>query len=105
MNNEILTNIRAAVTADVDAAVAANSKLRLMGWSARDGASAASTIDIVNGATGAAAGKVVRVNVAAAGDNTYMFPGDGIGCPLGISVDFLTGDVDLILYYKFATTT
>jgi len=99
-HNEVQVDINAAVTANVNAAVAAATGLRLIGYSARDGASAAAKADIVNGSTGAAAGKVWRINVASGGSDHEWFGPDGIPCPLGISIDFLAGDLDIILHYK-----
>ena len=101
--NDYESVILAALTADDDATVPAVAGLRWCGYSVRDGASGASTFDIVNGATGAAAGKIVRVTVAAAGSETVWLP-EGLPCPLGISVDHLSGDVALVIYYRRLNT-
>lgn len=99
-------NLRADVTADVDAAVAANGTLRLMGYSVRENkaTAAVAAFSIVNGATGAAAGKVVYVEKVADSSETQWFGPDGIACPLGISIDFESGEFDIAIYYKTETT-
>lgn len=92
----------AAVTADIDAAISADPNLRLMGYSCREsaGAPAVAGFQIVNGATGNAANKVVEQELAANESNTEWFGPDGIECPLGISVNFLAGEFDVDLFYK-----
>lgn len=91
----------AATTADVDALVAANASLRLMGYSVRESKSvaAAATVQIVNGATGAAAGKVVTIELALDTSKWAWFGPNGISCPLGISIDWVDGEVDIYVYY------
>lgn len=94
--------LNAAVTADVDAAVAADKGLVLLGYSIREsaGSAAVATAYIVNGATGAAAGKVVYVELAANASETVWFGEQGIACPLGLSIDHVAGTLDVALYYK-----
>lgn len=94
-------SLNAAAAADVDAAVAAARGLRLMGaaWREVAGSAAAAAFDIVNGATGNAAGKVFPVEVAANGSGSVWFGPNGINCPLGLSLNVTAGTVDVILYY------
>lgn len=102
---EIATDINAAVTADVDAAVAAAVGLRLMGFSVREsaGSPAVAAAKIVNGATGAAVGKVAEIGLVASAGQQAWFGPHGIPCPLGISIDWIAGALDIILYYKTET--
>ena len=98
----VSVDINAAVAADVDAAVAAVAGLRLMGWSAResDGTPAVATLSIVNGATGSATGKLVTVELAANESAGEWYGPDGLASPLGISIDHITGTVDVFIYHK-----
>ena len=82
-NKEVTVEINAGVTADVDAAVAAANNLVLMGYTASENAGAAAGFDIVNGATGNAAGKIVYVALPANGSAWGWFGDRGIPCPLG----------------------
>jgi len=92
----------ATVAADVNAAVAAQAGLRLVGYSSKEtaGIPAAATFRIIHGATGATNAPVVNVNHAASTSNTQWFGPDGIACPNGLSIDWLTGQVDVELFYK-----
>ena len=92
----------AAVADDVDAAVAANANLVLMGYTYAEttGSPAIYEFMIVNGATGDAAGKVASEGGPASGGGGMWFGDRGIPCPLGISVDFVTGTINLTIYYK-----
>lgn len=102
MSQSAIVELNAAVGADVDAAVAANEGLVLYGYSVResDGTPAVAAANIVNGATGAAAGKVVYIELAANASETVWFGERGIECPLGLSVDWIVGTIDILLYYK-----
>ena len=73
----------------------------MMGWSAREshGTAAIATFVIVNGATGAAAGKVAYVELAANTSTSEWYGPNGIACPLGISIDWIAGLVDVVLHY------
>ena len=83
MGNNALDNVKvqvfhnAAVAADVDAAVAADANLVLMGYTYAE-------------TTGS----------PASGGGSMWFGDRGIPCPLGISVDFVTGTINLTIYYK-----
>ena len=94
-------DVNALIVADVDAAVAAQAGLRLVGFSAKEsaGTPAAATAVIVHGATGAGGTAVAYVNFAASGSTTVWL-GDGIDCASGISIDWLTGRLDIALFYK-----
>jgi hypothetical protein len=98
---QVLVDINAGVAADADAAVAADANLRLMGlgWRESHGTPAAAAFNVVNGATGAADGKVFPVEVAANASSWAWFGPQGIPCPLGISIDWIAGLVDVYLYY------
>ena len=101
-NKAVSVDINAAVAADVDAAVAAADNLVLMGYTANEtaGSPAASEHIIVNGATGAAAGKVAYIGLPASGHAEMWFGDRGIPCPLGISIDHVAGTTNIMLYYK-----
>ena len=92
----------ATITADVNAVVAAQAGLRLMGFSSKEsaGTPAAATFRIINGATGATNAPIVNVNHALSTSNTQWFGPDGINTPAGLSIDWLTGQVDVVLFYK-----
>lgn len=89
-----------AVTADVDALVAAVANLRLVGYSVKETAGAAATLSIVHGATGAAAGKIVHINLAANESTSDWMGPEGIAVASGLSIDWLTGAASIILYTK-----
>lgn len=93
------------ITANVDAAVAAATGLRLMGYSAKESAAApaAATGVIVIGATGAGGTPVVNLNFAASESETVWFGPDGIDAAAGISIDWLTGRFDCQIFYKIVT--
>jgi len=93
-------DVNAGIIADVDAAVAAATGLRLMGYSARETAAAAATFEIVNGATGAAGTTLVSVNLAASTSETIWFGDAGLDAESGLSIDDGTGTYDIALYYK-----
>lgn len=97
-------DVNAAVGANVDAAVAAAEGLRLVGFSAKEsaGTPAAATAVIVHGATGAGGTAVAYINLAASGSTTVSL-GDGVACDSGISIDWLTGQLDVCLHYKVVT--
>ena len=102
MGNNAIDNVKvqvyhnAAVSADVDAAVAADDNLVLMGYTYAEttGSPAIYEFMIVNGPTGATATKV------ATGGGVMWLGDRGIPCPLGISVDFVTVTINLTIYYK-----
>ena len=93
------------IVADVDAAVAAATGLRLMGYSAKESAAApaAATGVIDIGATAAGGTPVVNLNFAASGSSSAWFGPDGIDAAAGISIDWITGRFDCAIYYKIVT--
>jgi hypothetical protein len=92
----------AAIVADSNAVVAATPGLRLMGYSSKEsaGVPASATFRIINGATGATNSPVVNVNHALSSSTNAWYGPDGISTPAGLSIDWLTGQVDVVLYYK-----
>jgi hypothetical protein len=93
------TYYNSAVSADVDAAVAAVAGLRLLGFSVRETAGATASLRIVNGATGAAAGKTQCINLAANESAGDWFGPQGIASPLGLSVDWISGAFEITLHH------
>lgn len=100
-----LSVTNAAVAADDNATVAANAGLRLLGFSAAEsaGTPAVAEAKIVNGATGAAAGKVVDIGLVASDSKQAWFGPGGIACPLGISIDHVAGTLDITVHYIIVT--
>lgn len=98
-------DVNLAVTADVDAAVAAQAGLRLMGFAAREsaGTAAAATFKIVHGATGAGGTMMVPVELAANASAAEWFGPDGIAAESGLSIDWIAGEVEVVLFYKVVT--
>lgn len=94
--------VNEAVVADWDAAVAADKGLVLLGYSCHesDGTPAVATIHIVEGATGAGGDQVASVKLAANAAKTIWFGDRGIAVPGGLSVDWVEGTLDIVLYYK-----
>jgi hypothetical protein len=101
-NKPVLVEINAAVAADVDAAVAADSNLALVGftWNETDGTPALCEFYIVNGPTGATATKVVYAGGVASSSGSEWFGDRGIPCPLGLSIDHVSGTINVSLFYK-----
>lgn len=99
---EVTVTTNTGITADVDAVVAAAAGLRLMGWSAREsaGSPAVASAKIVNGATGAAAGKLVEIGLLASDSKHAWYGPQGIPCPLGLSIDWLVGNLSITLFYR-----
>ena len=99
---EALVDVNAGTTADVDAAVAAATGLRLMGYSCREsaGTPAVAAFDIVNGATGAGGTAIIAVELAANASETKWFGDTGIDASSGISINHSAGTVDVNLFYK-----
>ncbi|MCK9623030.1 MAG: hypothetical protein M0R47_21145 [Methylobacter sp.] len=92
----------ASIGANVDALVTANAGLRLVGYSAKESAAtpALSTLRIINGATGATNSPVVNIDLALSTSETVWFGDGGVACPAGLSIDWLTGQADVVLFYK-----
>lgn len=94
-----------AVAADVDAAVVAAAGLRLMGFAAKEsaGVAAVATFNIVHGATAAGGTLLVPIELAANESVRDWFGPDGIDAANGISIDWVAGTVDVVLFYKTVT--
>lgn len=90
------------ITADVDAAVAADKGLVLLGYSVHEnaGTPAVATIHILDGATVAGGTEVAAVKLAADGAKTIWFGDRGIATPAGLSIEVVGGQVTCVLYYK-----
>lgn len=98
-------DVNSAITADVDAAVAAASGLRLMGFAAKEsaGSPAVASATIVRGATGAGGTAIYPIKLAASGAISAWFGPHGIDCTTGISIDWIAGQLDCHLYYATGT--
>lgn len=92
--------VNLAIVADVNAAVAAVAGLRLMGYAVRETAAAVANVVIVHGATVGASTYLVPVKLAANESKVHNFGPDGLACPNGISIDWVAGTLDVIIYYK-----
>jgi hypothetical protein len=95
------TTVVAAATGD-EAGVAANTTLRLMGYSIKETAGAVATLSLLNGASSGGTA-VAHVNLAAAGSIQQWFGPQGIPCPAGVWIERLTGTTAVILYTRLAT--
>lgn len=97
----VSVDVNAALVADADAAVAASTNLRLLGYSCKESAAGAAvaTFRIMHGATVAGGTEVATQELAANASETVWFGDDGIACANGISIDWIAGTVDVTLYY------
>jgi hypothetical protein len=104
MSRTITATPTAALGADSDALVAAADGLVLMGFTARDSNNAAAHAKIKNAAAGnAAAGTVVAViGLPANGFARAWFGPEGIPCPDGVSIDWISGAPDVVVYTRNA---
>lgn len=95
-------DVNAAVAADVDAAVAAVANLRLVGFACKESAvtPAAASFNIVHGATGAGGTVVVPVKLAASESKSQWFGDSGISVANGLSIDWIAGTSDIVLFHK-----
>lgn len=91
-----------AVIADADAKVAAAPGLRLVGFACRESAATAAVaaFNIVRGATVAGGTVLVPVELAANGSMSDWFGPEGIDASTGLSIDWIAGTVDIVLFYK-----
>lgn len=92
----------AALAADSDALVAAQSGLRLMGYAIREsaGTPAVAAVDIMHGATGAGGTLVVPIELAANASGAVWFGPDGISVEGGVSIRRVAGTVDIVVFTK-----
>lgn len=102
VNSAASSDVNLAVVADVDAAVAAAAGLRLIGFACKESAvtAAVATFNIVHGATAAGGTLVVPVELSANESTREWFGPDGIDVPNGLSIDWVAGQVDIVLFYK-----
>lgn len=99
---DVSYDLNAGISADVDAAVATATGLRLVGFACREsaGSAAAAAFDIVHGATGDGGDKVIPVELAANESKGPIWFADGIPMEDGISINVVSGTVDVTLFYK-----
>ena len=91
-----ITN-KAAATTD-EAGIAAAATMRLCGYSIRETAAAAATVDISHGA---AAGTIIMAENLAASTSVFRwFGAEGIPVPLGVWIERLTGTTLVTLITK-----
>jgi len=95
-------DVNSAVAADVNAAVAAAAGLRLVGFACRESAAVAAvaTFQIIHGATAAGGTVIIPVELGADGSAREWFGPEGIACPNGLSIDWIAGTTDVVLFYK-----
>ena len=99
LSKAALVDVNSAIVADVEPAVAASAGLRLMGFSAAETAGSTAKFRLINGATVAGGVIVYVVTLAASESRGEWFP-DGIDCVNGISIDWVSGTVDVHVIYK-----
>lgn len=94
-------DVNADIAADVDAAVAAATTLRLVGWSIKEDAATAAvaTFRIIHGATVVGGTEVDTIELAPNESRSEWYLPGGIACPNGISIDRIAGTADVDLYY------
>lgn len=99
---DVQYDINAGISADVDAAVAAATGLKLVGFACRESAAgaAAATFVIAHGATGNGGDQVIPVELAANESKSGWYGDEGIPMANGISLNVLAGTVDVTLFYK-----
>lgn len=92
----------AAVEADVDQVVAANTGLSLFGYSVRGcaEASAAVALILVHGRTVAGGTAVAQIEIMGNTSQIKWFGDCGIACPEGISIGHIKGIFDIVILYK-----
>lgn len=88
------------VTADVDAAVAAQAGLCLVGYSCREKVSGVAAFNIIHGATGTTGDQVVNVRLSGDMVDSAFLGETGIDCSNGISIELLAGNADITIHYK-----
>lgn len=93
---------REAVAADVDALVPPGHHLRLVGFSCREiaGSPAVATFRIVHGSTAAEGDAIIPVELLANESAREWYGPHGIETPRGLSIDWIAGVVDIVLFYR-----
>jgi hypothetical protein len=102
LGNAVSFDVNNSASADVDAAVAAATGLRLMGFSCREsaGSAAVAAFNIKHSATGGAGTQIVSVELAANGSLTQWFGPQGIDVATsGLSLERAAGTFDCTLFY------
>ncbi len=90
-----------AVTADQNAVVAAATGLRFCGFSVRENAGSPAAAEFIIKHSATAAGGTALYPVTLAGDqSTADVIYDGIAAANGISIDWISGSVDLVIYSR-----
>lgn len=91
----------AAATADAAAAVAANPRVRILGWSVREsaGTPAVATLRIMRGATVAGGTTIAFVELAANASAQQWYGPQGIEAQAGLTIDHIAGEYDIVVYY------
>lgn len=95
----IRKTVLTGITTNQDAVVAASPDLRLVGYAVRENASAAATVDVIDGATATGGVLAAPTNLAADESQTHFLGQAGIPVKGGISV-IVSGGADLVLYHK-----
>lgn len=95
-------DLNTAVTADIDSAVNSTQGLRLMGFSCREsaGTPAVASFNIVNGSPASSGDQVILVELAANGSESKWFGPEGIDFQSAISINHLSGEFDVTIFYK-----
>lgn len=90
------------ISSDDDGTIGGNRYLRLMGYSVREsaGTPAAAEANIVEGSTGSGGDNVNHIELSGDGSDHAWFGPDGIEMQSGISVNVVSGTIDLVLFYK-----
>jgi hypothetical protein len=89
----------AAGTGD-EAGIAAAAGLRLMGYSVRETAGSAATLNLCHGTDGTTV--MAPINLASAGSDAQWFGPQGLPCDSGVWVERLTGTSQVILITTIA---
>ena len=98
--NSAATPSLQAVTADVDAAVAAATNLRLRGIIYSETAGAAASFRIVHGATVGGGTVVIPIITMVGTSSAYMTFPDGIAVASGVSIDWVSGTLSIVVLYS-----
>lgn len=102
IGDAVSQDVNLALTADADAAVAATTGLRLMGYTATESAAtpAVATANIKHAATGSDGTVMVPISLRASEMKSEWFGPQGLDCATnGLSIDWVAGTLDVILYY------
>lgn len=105
MDRQVEYTTNTNITSNQDAVVShGGAHLRLMGYAAREDSSAgaASSFDIVDGATGSGTA-MVPVEMGSNGSKSEWFGPDGVKVKSGnLSINVISGEVDVVLYWRIS---